>query len=153
MPKTILMLLSGQSRKWVRFPDFLTRSTSRFASNDPLILSVVRELTQSRVEVVVVVCVYVYVGEGGYKDGAYRFAIFSRNFFLLLLHKKRGILDYLPHPKPGRVEDCEHKKDFPANVVCTIITIIIRLSSGYFFKCVLLCDLWSFTLIDRTDAE
>lgn len=44
-------------------------------------------------------------GWGGSKAGAHRFAIFSHDFSLLLLHKKRGILDYLRHSKPERVED------------------------------------------------
>lgn len=44
-------------------------------------------------------------GGWGGKAVAHRFAIFRHDFSLLLLHKKRRILDYLWHSKPGRVED------------------------------------------------
>lgn len=44
-------------------------------------------------------------GEWGSKSQAPRFAIFSHNLCLLLLHKKRRILDYLWQSKPGRVKD------------------------------------------------
>lgn len=57
-------------------------------------------------------------GKGGNKAGAHRFAIFRHDFSLLLLHKKRRILDYLWHSKPGESWSLtEYRKDFTASVV------------------------------------
>lgn len=54
----------------------------------------------------------------GSKAGAHRFAIFRHDFSLLLLHKKRRILDYLWHSKPGESWSLtEYRKDFTASVV------------------------------------
>lgn len=58
------------------------------------------------------------VGSGGGgvegKAWAQRFAGFSHNFSLLLLHKKRGIPDYLWHSETVRVDT--QRGDFAANV-------------------------------------
>ncbi len=77
---------------------YLDRSTASSPKNDLLfLLPAVREWPQTE------------RGErgrdGGSKAGAHRFAIFSHDFSLLLLHKKRRILDYLWHSKAARVED------------------------------------------------
>lgn len=68
--------------------------------------------------------------ERGSKAGA-QICNLQPDFSLLLLHNKRRILDYLWHPKPGRVEgSLNTERTLTTTMVCTIATIIIRFTFG-----------------------